>query len=61
MSKEDSSLIRKLRQLDDAWDIDVTSEEADFLEEVCFRQQLALTPEQRKYGKRMIRKYKIED
>ena len=57
MSQEDDRLLERLRQLDDSFDVDVTSDEADFLENVCFRQSGALTSAQRKTARRMLKRY----
>lgn len=54
---EDKGLRERLKNLDDAADIDVTSEEADFLEQVCFKQRSALTERQRLTAKKLLKKY----
>lgn len=54
---EDKALRDRLKDLDDAVDVDVTSEEADFLEQVCFKQRSALTERQRLTAKKMLKKY----
>jgi len=54
---EDKALCDRLKDLDEAADVDVTSEEADFLEQVCFRQRSALTERQRQTAKRLLKKY----
>ena len=54
---DDKELRERLKELDDAADVDVTSEEADFLEQVCFKQRSALTERQRQTAKRLLKKY----
>jgi hypothetical protein len=57
MNAEDRALKDRLLELDNAVDVDVTSAEADFLENVCFRQRKNLTEAQKVTAKKLLRKY----
>jgi len=59
MSGEDNSLLARMRELDDSVDVDVTSEEADFIEIVCFQQDEPLTKHQKVLARKLLHKYKF--
>ena len=59
MTHTDNQLLERLRRLDDAIEIDVSSEEADFLELVCFKLKGSMSAEQREEARRLLRRYRF--